>query len=105
MIKFRHNGVTIALAEHPVWVKLLDNGAYGLCSYEDAQGVAINGTVYNMPGQSISENGEVTYEISEMSAYIFETGLATGQALTQLELNNVAAQQEITELELTIMEG
>lgn len=43
MVKFLKNGNLLALVEQPNWVYLQENGAYGLCDYENAQGVAING--------------------------------------------------------------
>lgn len=43
MVKFLKDGSLLALVEQPNWVCLQENGAYGLCGYESAQGVAING--------------------------------------------------------------
>ena len=62
MVKFLKNGSLLALVEQPNWVYLQENGAYGLCDYENAQGVAINGIVYNLAGNLISENGEVDFK-------------------------------------------
>ena len=53
MVKFLKNGSLLALVEQPNWVYLQENGAYGLCDYENAQGVAINGIVYNLAGNLI----------------------------------------------------
>lgn len=105
MVKFTQNGIVIALAEVPNWVRVMENGAYGLCRYEDAEGVVIDGKVYSLPGYEISEHGEITIEMAETGAYVFNTDTEIGRALTEQELNNIAAQQEITELELMILEG
>lgn len=36
MVKFLKNGSLLALVEQPNWVYLQENGAYGLCDYENA---------------------------------------------------------------------
>ena len=63
MIQFLVNGATVAYEDAPVWVYLGENGAYALCSREDAQGVVLGGKVYNLPGETISENGEVEMKL------------------------------------------
>lgn len=105
MVKFTRNGVVIALSEEPNWVHVMDNGAYGMCDYEVAEGVAIDGTVYNLPGHNISNNGDVAFEIVESGTYIMQRDIETEQMLTDLDLANIEAQQAITELELMILEG
>ena len=63
MVQFYVGDTMIALVDKPNWVRVLNNGAYGLCEYADAEGVAINGTVYNLAGFDI---GTV---LNEMASY------------------------------------
>lgn len=105
MVRFTKNGAVIALAENPNWVRRLDNGTYGLCGYEDAEGVAIHGTVYNLPGHDISENGVVSFQAYEIGDYIMEKDIETEQMITDLDIANIEAQQAITDLELMILGG
>ena len=72
MVKFLKDGSLLALVEQPNWVCLQENGAYGLCDYESAQGVAINGIVYNLAGNSISENGEVDFKEIPSGEYMMQ---------------------------------
>jgi len=105
MIKFTLNGAALALVETPNWVRILDNGCYGLCDRMAAEGVAINGTVYNLPGYNISAAGEVGFEVVDAGAYIMQKNIETERMLTDLDIANIEAQQAITELELMILEG
>lgn len=105
MVKFTLNGTVLALTEKPNWVHVLDNGCYGLCDRMVAEGVAINGTVYNLPGHSIGTAGEVTFEIIDAGTYIMQKDIETERMLTDLDIANIEAQQAITELELMILEG
>ena len=105
MVLFKQNNTVIALVEDPNWVNVLDNGCYGLCKFESAEGVAIDGTVYNLPGHNISENGEIDFEFVENGTYIMKKNIETEQKITDLDLANIEAQQAITELELMILGG
>ena len=79
MVKFLKNGSLLALVEQPNWVCLQENGAYGLCDYESAQGVAINGIVYNLAGNSISENGEVDFKEIPSGEYMMQQDKVAAQ--------------------------
>ena len=79
MVKFLKNGSLLALVEQPNWVCLQENGAYGLCDYENAQGVAINGIVYNLAGNSISENGEVDFKEIPSGEYMMQQDKVAAQ--------------------------
>lgn len=70
MFKFFKGGRLFALVEKPNWVFLMEDGGYGLCEFECAQGVAIRGAVYNINGNAISDNGEVSYAIVENGEYM-----------------------------------
>lgn len=105
MVKFIQNGAMIALIEKPNWVNVLDNGAYGLCEFNNAEGVYIDGTVYNLPGYNISKADEIHFEFVENGKYIMQKNIETEQMLTDLDIANIEAQQAITELELMTLEG
>lgn len=79
MVKFLKDGSLLALVEQPNWVCLQENGAYGLCDYESAQGVAINGIVYNLAGNSISENGEVDFKEIPSGEYMMQQDKVAAQ--------------------------
>ena len=79
MVKFLKNGSLLAFVEQPNWVCLQENGAYGLCDYENAQGVAINGIVYNLAGNSISENGEVDFKEIPSGEYMMQQDKVAAQ--------------------------
>lgn len=79
MVKFLKDGSLLALVEQPNWVCLQENGAYGLCGYESAQGVAINGIVYNLAGNSISENGEVDFKEIPSGEYMMQQDKVAAQ--------------------------
>lgn len=105
MVKFYKNGMIFAVVDEPRWVHLQKNGCYGLCEKKDAQGVVINGDVYNLPGHEISESGEVGFEVIDGGVYMVERFIETEQMLTDLDIANIEAQQAITDLELMILEG
>lgn len=79
MVKFLKNGSLLALVEQPNWVYLQENGTYGLCDYENAQGVAINGIVYNLAGNLISENGEVDFKEIPSGEYMMQQDKVAAQ--------------------------
>lgn len=105
MVKFTQNGMMFALIENPDWVFKQENGTYGLCTQIEAQGVAIDGTVYNLPGHSISDAGEVVFDIIESGTYIMKKNIETEQMITEQDIANIETQQAITELELMILGG
>ena len=52
MYKIIKDGATVGLTGAPNYIKKLDNGCYGLCSEQEAQGVAFNGTPYQLEGRT-----------------------------------------------------
>jgi len=71
LLKVYKDGALIALCENPVWVCKQDNGCYGGCDKESAEGIVVNSTVYNLLGHEISENGTVVCEETNGGEYIF----------------------------------
>lgn len=105
MVKFTRNSAVIALVEMPNWVCALDNGTFGLCEFDVAEGVAIEGVVYNLPGRNISAEDAIDFEFIESGTYMMQKNIETEQMLTDLDIANIEAQQAITELELMTLEG
>lgn len=50
MYSISKNGIEIGICEQPTYIRLQDNGAFGLCSEEEAQGIAYENTVYHVYG-------------------------------------------------------
>lgn len=82
----------LATVTIPVWVRKQDNGSYGLCAEEDAQGVVLDGTVYHLDGRAELEGTEtvVLSEISE-SAYRKEQDKIIQGKAEQVEVDAIAA--------------
>ena len=53
MYEIRKDGGVIALTEKPNYIRRHADGFYILCEEEDAQGVAVDGTVYRLMGRDI----------------------------------------------------
>nr|DAG62594.1 MAG TPA: hypothetical protein [Caudoviricetes sp.] len=85
MIRFLKDGALIALSEQPTWVCLLENGTYGLCSREEAQGVVIGGTVYNIDGNVISQNGDVAYNEVSNGEFMMQQDKIAAQNAANLD--------------------
>lgn len=79
MLKFLKDGSLVGLAENPNWVRLMDNGVYGLCPFGEAHGVVLNGAVYNLPGNNISENGEVYFVEVAVGEYMMQQDRVAAQ--------------------------
>lgn len=52
MYEIRKDGGVIALTEKPNYIRRHADGFYILCEEEDAQGVAVDGTVYRLMGRT-----------------------------------------------------
>lgn len=72
MVQFYVGNTMIALVDKPNWVRVLSNGVYGLCEYADAEGVAINGTVYNLTGFDIGGVDEVSFKETDIGTVLNE---------------------------------
>ena len=84
--------IVLATVTNPVWVKKQDNGSYGLCSEQAAQGVVIEGTVYHVEGRDELDGTEsvVVTEISEI-AYQKEQEAIIQRKAEQEEVDAIAA--------------
>lgn len=67
MYEIRKDGDMIALTEKPSYIRLHEDGFYVLCGEKEAQGIAVNGTAYNLLGRA-SMPGLDTVFIVEIDA-------------------------------------
>lgn len=58
MFKIIKDGTTLATVNNPVWVKQQENGSFALSSEAEAQGVVVDGTVFQIPGREPLEGHE-----------------------------------------------
>ena len=92
MYRMLKGEVVLATVTNPVWVKKQDNGSYGLCSEQEAQGVVIESTVYHVEGRDELDGAEsvVVTEISEI-AYQKEQEAIIQRKAEQEEVDAIAA--------------
>lgn len=55
------NGETVGTKATPNWIFLQSNGYYGLCNYDNCEGVAINGNPYHLEGRKEIEGLETVH--------------------------------------------
>ena len=58
MYEIRKDGDVLALTEKPNYIRLHAEGFYALCGEAEAQGIAVNGTAYNLYGREPMEGCE-----------------------------------------------
>lgn len=94
MYEIISEGHIIALVEKPRFVKVNeDSGAYVETQHDDAIGIAVNGTVYNIDGRNdIPDMPQVVVKECSASEYIFSHGAKitenekkTGSAFIEVE--------------------
>lgn len=61
MLKIENeDGTILDITENPFYIRLnKNNGCYVPANANDAEGVAVNSTAYNLPGNKISDKGTV----------------------------------------------
>lgn len=71
------NGSLAALCDKPRYVKIKeDSGAYVETSHDEAIGIAVNSTVYNIDGrEEIPDMPQAIVKKSDASEYIFKHGV------------------------------
>ena len=53
MYQIMEDGKPIAYAEEIIYIRMQDNGSYGPAMYEEATGIAANGTPYHLEGRPV----------------------------------------------------
>lgn len=99
MYTITKSGVEIAVTERPTYIRLQSNGAFGLCTREQAQGVAWEGVPYHVEGMpAIDREGIETVTLTEIDG---------GKRVTRAEYKNkqLTAQLKAAGDQLELLEG
>lgn len=99
MYKIINDNETMALTETPNYVRLQDNGCFGLCGEPEAQGIVYNGTVYHLLGRPELEGKETVMLLYTDAGE--EIGI-TNTAIMDADAMNVDQEYRLTLLELGI---
>lgn len=90
------NDIEIGIVEHPTYIRMQDNGAYGLCDKADAQGIAYNNTPYHVWGMPELEGAESVALVEfDIGNRIFEQQ----QALDVMLGKDIYREAEVTQNE------
>ena len=85
MYEIRKDGGVIALTEKPNYIRRHADGFYILCEEEDAQGVAVDGTVYRLMGHTgLDELKEVQLIEKDTGAVLQSSSEAVGIAFVTM---------------------
>ena len=90
------------LTEHANYIRVHRNGVYLLTDVNHAEGVAYHGTPY------LFKDGAICYEVDDYEVVTQEDAKnreAVEQAITDLYLDGIQAQQDITDIQLQILGG
>lgn len=93
MYKIIKDGVVVGITGAPTYIKMMDNGCFGLCSKEEAQGVAFDGVPYHMDGRAKMDGVETTSVEEENDGVVSRDHTAAAQVFVeQAEAGNVDAE-------------
>jgi hypothetical protein len=84
MYKIIKDGVLVGLTGTPNYIKLQENGCYGLYPEDEAQGVAFDGTPYQLEGKAKMEGLEVVTMEEAADAAVSECYIQRGVKGEQL---------------------
>ena len=90
------------LTEKVNYIRVHKNGVYLLTDVNHAEGVAHHGTPY------LFKDGAQVYEVDDYEVVTQEDSKnreAVEQAITDLYLDGIQAQQDITDIQLQLLEG
>ena len=97
MYKIIKDGVIVGITGAPTYIKMMDNGCYGLCSEEEAQGIAFDGVAYHMDGRTKMDGVDTTSVEEEHDSVVSRDHTAAAQVFVeQAEVGNI---NEATALE------
>lgn len=90
MYRIIKDGVTVGITGALNYIKLLDNGCYGLCSEAEAQGVAFGGVPYQLESKIEMGGLDVVTVVEENDVDISGDHLAAAQVFVeQAEAGNI----------------
>jgi len=94
MYRMFKDETVLATVTNPVWVKKQDNGSYGLCGEQEAQGIVIEGTVYHVEGRDeLAETESVS--VTEISEATYQKEQVVAQEAKQLQMDTALAELSI----------
>lgn len=96
MYKIIKDNTILAIVGTPTWVRKQDNGCYGLTMEDDAQGVALNGTVYHVNGHPELDGAE-TVSVVEVDDGLYANSL-TALLFDPTELKNAEQFRKVVQL-------
>lgn len=96
MYKIIKDNTILAIVGTPTWVRKQDNGCYGLTTEDDAQGVALNGTVYHANGHP-ELDGTETVSVVEVDDGLYANSL-TALLFDPTELKNAEQFRKVVQL-------
>ena len=102
MYKIITNTGETYLTEKPNFIRKHENGCFVLTDEETAEGVAYSGTPY------LFADGAICCEVDTFDVVTQEDAKnreAVEQAITDLYLDGIQAQQDITDIQLQLLEG
>ena len=100
MYRLMHNGAMIALGENLRYIRMQENGSYGFCPREEAQGVAMDSTPYHIDGMD-ELTGAETVSVETVEAGTIVLDLAAASAVYA----SVADADGITPAEISLHPG
>lgn len=78
MYRIMKNGVMVGLGDKPSYIRMQENGSYGFCAKEDAQGVAVDSKPYHLDGMDALEGAEtVNMEPVEAGTIVMDLAAAS----------------------------
>lgn len=78
MYRLMHNGAMIALGENLRYIRMQENGSYGFCPREEAQGVAVDSKPYHLDGMDELTGAEtVSVETVEAGTIVLDLAAAS----------------------------
>lgn len=90
MYKIIKDGVVVGITGAPTYIKMMDNGCFGLCSKEEAQGVAFDGVPYHMDGRAKMDGADTTSVVEDSDATVSRDHTAAAQVfVAQAEAGNI----------------
>ena len=90
MYRLMQNGVMVALGNEPSYIRMQENGSYGLCTREEAQGVAMNNTPYHIDGMDALEGAKtVSMETVEADRIVSDLTAASTVYSKQADAGNI----------------
>jgi hypothetical protein len=94
------DGETMALVDEPVFIRLQENGCYGRTTEEEAQGISVQSTPYNLEGREPLEEG-----LETVMAVPVDGGVYFSQQQQQFQATLEQMDQIAVELYEMIQEG